>query len=94
MKSKARGAKAPESSGGQNAPSIYEFRKNAVEVVQATLSTFHGHELADLRVYFQADDGSLRPTKKGLCIGVDLLPELRAAVEALEVAARSRGLAA
>jgi hypothetical protein len=73
---------------------LYEFRKNAIEVVRANLSTFRGHELADLRVYYEADDGSLRPTKKGLCVGIDLLPELRAAVEALEVAARKRGLAA
>jgi hypothetical protein len=72
---------------------LYRFRKNATEVVQATLSTFHGHQLADIRVYFEAVDGTW-PTKKGLSVGVDLLPELRAAVEALEAAAKQRGLAA
>ena len=78
---------------GPDAP-LYQFRKNATEVVQARLSVFHGHQLADVRVYFETDDGTLRPTKKGLAIGLDLLPELRAAVEALERAVAARGLAA
>lgn len=72
---------------------LYQFQKNATEVVRASLSTFHGHQLVDIRVYFVAEDGTW-PTKKGLAIGLDLLPELRAAVEALEAAVAKRGLAA
>jgi hypothetical protein len=57
---------------------VYEFAKNTREVVRASLVTFGGHELADLRVHV-AD----RPTRKGLTLRVVDLPELRNAVEAL-----------
>lgn len=83
---------APDQTGPDDP--IYEFRKNATEVVRATLSFFRGHQLVDIRAYYEAEDGSFRPTKKGLAIGLDLLPELRAAVEALERAVAARGLAA
>lgn len=83
---------APEQPGPDDP--IYEFRKNAQEVVRASLSFYHGHQLADIRAYYQAEDGTFRPTKKGLSVGLDLLPELRAAIEALEAAAAKRGIAA
>jgi hypothetical protein len=83
---------APDQSGPDDP--VYQFRKNAIEVVQARLSFFHGHQLVDIRAYYEAEDGSFRPTKKGLAVGLDLLPELRAAVEALERAVAGRGLAA
>ncbi|MBA3498056.1 MAG: transcriptional coactivator p15/PC4 family protein [Gemmatimonadales bacterium] len=69
---------------------MYVFRKNCTEQVRAALSEFRGHLLADIRVYYQAADGSFRPSRKGIAIGVELLPELRAALEALEAAAMLR----
>lgn len=93
MKGKTKAPDAPDPKASDSGAPLYEFRKNAIEVVRATISTFHGHQLADIRVYFQAEDGTW-PTKKGLAIGLDLLPELRAAVEALERAASAKGLAA
>jgi hypothetical protein len=47
------------------------------------LSTYKGKTYADLRIYFRADDGEYRPTKKGITLALDLLPELGEAVTKL-----------
>jgi hypothetical protein len=57
---------------------IYEFQKNTREVVRASFVTFGGHELADLRVHVAG-----QPTKKGLSLRLEHLPDLRCAVNAL-----------
>jgi hypothetical protein len=93
MKSTTNPAKAPAREPSVPDVPLHEFRKNATEVVRASISNFRGHQLADIRVYYEAPDGTW-PTKKGLALGLDLLPELRKAVDALEEAARAKGLAA
>ena len=65
---------------------LYSFAKNSREQVQASTTTFKGRLYADVRVYFQADDESWCPTRKGLTLDVDLLGELEAAVAALRKA--------
>lgn len=65
---------------------VYAWAKNRREEVRATLSTYQGYRLADLRVWAVTDDGDV-PTRKGLSIRVEDLPELAAAVEALVGAA-------
>ena len=65
---------------------LYTFAKNSRERVQASLTTFKSRPYIDVRVYFQADDDSWRPTKKGITIDADLLDELEAAVRALREA--------
>lgn len=62
---------------------VYSWPKNSREEVRATLSTFKGRQLADLRVY-RADENDVdRPTRKGLAVRVEDLPKLLEAVEAL-----------
>jgi Transcriptional Coactivator p15 (PC4) len=75
---------------------LHRFRKNAREEVRATLGTFGGYELADIRVYVADERGEAQPTRKGIAVRVEDLPQLRAAVAALEdaVAASARGRAA
>lgn len=62
---------------------VYAFAKNTREEVRATLTTWQGYRVADLRVW--ADNANDEPvaTRKGLTIRVEHLPELREAVEAL-----------
>lgn len=61
------------------------IRKNTREELRVTIDTFQGYELLNLRIWFEAEDGSMRPSKKGLALRMDLLPELR---EALQKAAQ------
>jgi len=64
---------------------IYEFSKNSQERVKANLVTYRGRDLVDIRVFY-ADGGDWKPTRKGICLSLDLLPELEAAVKALREA--------
>ena len=64
---------------------VDEWSKNSRELVRATLSTFHGHRLGDVRVYLV--DNDLVPTRKGLAVRVEDLPRLRESIDALIAAA-------
>ena len=44
------------------------------------LREYRGHHLVDVRVYYDAGS-EMRPTKKGVCFNVALLPEVVAALE-------------
>ena len=65
---------------------IYKFEKNSAEEVRVSLTTYNGKDYIDIRVFYLADDGEMRPTKKGLTVSVVLLPELSTAVEKLHEA--------
>ena len=65
---------------------IHEFQKNALERVRVSLRTYKGHRLIDIRVLYQSGEG-YRPSPKGACFSVALLPELEAAIERLRQAA-------
>ena len=60
---------------------IAPFRKNATEEVRVSLDDFKGHRLVNVRVWFAGDDGVLRPGKQGIALRLELLPELRAALD-------------
>ena len=64
---------------------VYRFRKNAFEDVRAVLNEYNGQQLVDIRVWIELD-GVWKPTRKGISVGVDLLPELAQAVSSLEKA--------
>jgi hypothetical protein len=70
---------------------LYEFPKSTREVVRARIKRLSGRNYADLRVYYEAEtDGpetEYLPSKKGIALRLDLLPELRRTVDALEEAA-------
>lgn len=58
-----------------------EFQKNARgEVVRITREEYKGADLVNIRVWFTADDGELRPSKNGLTIRGDQIPQM---IEAL-----------
>lgn len=65
---------------------LYCFPKSRFEQVRAYVSEYKKRDYISLRVFYEADDGELRPTPKGITISVDLIDELVQAVEALRAA--------
>ncbi len=70
---------------------IHSFPKNAIEEVRAYVSEYKKRDYINLRVFYRADDGSLRPTQKGLTLSVDLIDDLVVAVEGLRKAVDDDG---
>ncbi len=66
---------------------VAEIQKNSMEVIRVSWEEYKGHRFLDVRCYFESEDGEWKPTKKGVCLAPDLLPEL---VEALQKAERAR----
>lgn len=44
------------------------------------IETYKGHTFLSLRTYFDASDGDMRPTKKGMSVSLSALRELQAAL--------------
>lgn len=50
---------------------VAEISKNSRETTRVERTNFQGTELVNIRVWFRADDGELRPSKKGLAIRLE-----------------------
>jgi transcriptional coactivator p15 (PC4) len=59
---------------------VAKIAKNPTEEVRVSLTSYRGHELVDIRVFFQDDQGEWRPTKRGVSLAVDSVAELRDAI--------------
>ena len=70
---------------------ICEIPKNSKETIQLNLDEYRGHRLADLRVYYQDEKGSMIPTRKGISIPISLWPQFRAALDQVEAAMVQEG---
>jgi len=57
---------------------IHEFDKTSLEVVKVSLQGYKSQTYVDLRVWLKEDprEEAKTPTKKGLTLNVELLPEL------------------
>jgi Transcriptional Coactivator p15 (PC4) len=55
---------------------IAEWQKNSREVIRVSLSNYERRTVIDLRTWFTAVDGELRPGPKGLTTEIRHLPEL------------------
>ena len=62
---------------------VYTFEKNSQEQVRILRREYHGLPLFDLRVFFRDTGDTWKPSKKGLCLGIDRLDQLQAGLEAL-----------
>jgi len=63
---------------------IHEFDKNSTEKVRFAFQEFRRRQYLDVRVYFDAsENGSPNwlPSKKGICISLDLIDELKKGVD-------------
>lgn len=63
---------------------VYSFQKNALEEVRVSISTYKGRKYLDIRVFYQGDDGEYKPSKKGVALSPELLPELETAIKKLK----------
>jgi len=70
---------------------IDSFRRTPTEEVRATLRTYRGRRYMDVRVYYLDDEGEFRPTKKGVNLSVEYVPELTAMIGKLVKAAAEEG---
>jgi len=73
---------------------IAVIRKNAMEEIRVELTEFNGYDLIHLRVWTEPRAGGSEriPTKAGIACRVTLLPDLIAALQQAEAAARAAGL--
>ncbi len=72
---------------------IATITKNKTEEVRIGIGKFKGHALVSLRVWTDQYQGDERvPTKKGISVRVQVLPELIAALQKAETAAREAGM--
>ena len=44
-----------------------DIKRNDTEIVRVSKREFKGHEFIDIRIYYQDDEGSFKPTKKVGC---------------------------
>lgn len=61
-----------------------EFEKNSVEVVRISSVEYHSNQYLDVRIWIVGDQGSKEnrlPTKKGIRIHSELLPDLIQALQ-------------
>ena len=64
---------------------IFEIPKNSREMIRVAREDFKGHDIINLRVFYDAGEGEYRPTKKGVAFSAALLPEVLKALGGLEV---------
>ena len=54
--------------------------KNSREEIRLSLDDFKGQQLVNLRVWFTAEDGTMRPGRQGIAFRLELLPAVLAAL--------------
>lgn len=61
---------------------VHSFQKNPEEEVRLALREYKDRQYLDLRLWFQpSHGGDYLPTKKGLTLSVEFLPELKKGLE-------------
>ena len=60
---------------------IYEFNKNASEVVRVQLVRYDNRELLDVRVWILKDGGDYIPTRKGIALRLEQVDSLKQAID-------------
>ena len=66
----------------QESKVIYSFPKGNGEELQISLRNFKDKYYIDLRVWYQSkSDQNFLPTKKGICLTLDKIPELYKGVD-------------
>jgi len=63
---------------------IAAIRKNGREEARISIDEYRGHRLLNLRMWSEADNGEMHPGKEGLALRLDILPEMRAALEQVD----------
>jgi hypothetical protein len=64
---------------------LHSFKKTATEEVRAIVREYRGRLYFDLRVYYVDNDGEWRPTRKGIALSADFLPEIKQCIDKFDV---------
>ncbi|MDQ7776309.1 MAG: transcriptional coactivator p15/PC4 family protein [Paracoccus aminovorans] len=67
------------------------IKKNSREEIRITAENFRGHDLINIRVWFDDGSGTMRPGKHGIAFKVAVLPEFAAAIQRALDGAKNRG---
>ncbi len=70
---------------------VAEMEKSWNEKIVFSLSDYKGKNYADIRIYFEDDEGEWKPIKKGITIGLDRFSEFKEHLEQLEKFLTSEG---
>ena len=62
---------------------ISKFNRRHDQQIRVTLSKFHGKEYIDIRVFYEDENGSYLPTKKGVTVPKNCYQELKDAIRKL-----------
>ena len=63
---------------------VAQFKRNPTEEERAGIKEFKGRRYIDVRIYYMDDKGEWKPTRKGISLATDFMPELKQAVLAIE----------
>ena len=63
---------------------IGEMEKGWNEKLIFSVSEFKGKQYANIRIYYEDDEGEWKPTKKGITVALDTFSEFKDNIEALE----------
>jgi hypothetical protein len=71
---------------------VGSFPKNNREEVRVSLSKFKGYDLVGVRQWYRNENDDPRPSKSGITIRVDLLPELLDLIQKAKDIAVEKGI--
>lgn len=60
-----------------------EIIKNSREIIRVTRGEYRGHDMVNVRVFYDAGEGDLKPGKQGVAFRAALLPEFLEALNGL-----------
>jgi len=63
---------------------VVEMDKGRNERILFSLSEFKGKSYADIRIYYEDDEGEWKPTKKGVTVALDEFPQFKENILELE----------
>ncbi len=63
---------------------IGEMEKGWNEKIVFSVSEFKGKNYANIRIYYEDDEGEWKPTKKGVTVSLDTFAEFKENIESLE----------
>ena len=63
---------------------IGEMEKGWNEKLIFSVSEFKGKKYANIRIYYEDDEGEWKPTKKGITVSLDTFAEFKENIETLE----------
>jgi hypothetical protein len=60
--------------GGIHVAALWKSPRNRREAIQVSLRSYEGHPYVDARIFAMDASGRMRPTQRGIAVGVKTLP--------------------